>query len=140
MTAQTGKKTIAIHILPNISRYDSSQAMKFSQFITWEIFSFKNRAENKARTLVSDPFLFFNKLYIRSNQVINTLILMYFGRPSRHAIKTNYNISDCWSRKTLYFNFSQKRLALAFLPHFVYGFSRKIFLMLYSFNWLNFIV
>ena len=95
MTAQTGKKTIAIHILPNISRYNSSQAMKFGQFITREIFSFKNRAENKARTLVSDPVLFFNKLYIRSNQVINTLILMYSGRSSRHTIKTNYNISDC---------------------------------------------
>ena len=40
----------------------------------------------------------------------------------------------------LNFNFSEKGLGLVYPPHFVYDFSRKIFLKLYSINWLNFIV
>ena len=33
MTSQPGKQTIAIHILPNISRSKSNQTMKFGQLI-----------------------------------------------------------------------------------------------------------
>ena len=35
----------------------------------------------------------------------------------------------------LNFNFPKKGMGLVFLPHFVYGFSRKTFLMLDSINW-----
>ena len=31
MTSQTGQQTIAIHILPNISRTESNETMKFGQ-------------------------------------------------------------------------------------------------------------
>ena len=37
-------------------------------------------------------------------------------------------------------NFSEKGLELVSPPHFVYGFSRKVFFMLHSMNWPNFIV
>ena len=40
----------------------------------------------------------------------------------------------------LNFNFSEKGLGLVSQPHFVNDFSRKIFPMLYSINWPNFIV
>ena len=33
MTSQSGKETIAIHILTNISRSEGNQVMKFSQLI-----------------------------------------------------------------------------------------------------------
>ena len=33
------------------------------------------------------------------------------------------------------FNFSEKRLGLVSSPHFVYDFSRKMFLMLHAINW-----
>ena len=33
MTSQPGQQTIAIHILPNISRSKGNQAMKFGQVI-----------------------------------------------------------------------------------------------------------
>ena len=39
----------------------------------------------------------------------------------------------------LNFNFSEKSLGLVSPPYFVYGFSRKIFFMLYSLNWPNLI-
>ena len=40
----------------------------------------------------------------------------------------------------LNFNLSEKSLGLASVLHYVYGISRKMFLMLYSINWLNLIV
>ena len=56
MTSQPGLQTIAIHILPNISPGRGKQTMKFGQLI--EIIFFKNYAENEARRLVPDLFLF----------------------------------------------------------------------------------
>ena len=37
MTSQPGKQTIAIHILPNISRSKGNQAMKFGQLIKYNM-------------------------------------------------------------------------------------------------------
>ena len=37
MTSQPGKQTIAIHTLPNISRINGNQTMKFGQLIQYEI-------------------------------------------------------------------------------------------------------
>ena len=37
-------------------------------------------------------------------------------------------------------DFIEKGLGIVSLPHFVYDLSRKIFLMLYSINWPNFII
>ena len=51
-----------------------------------------------------------------------------------------YNISDCWSRDLLNFDFLWNGLGLASLPHFVNNISRKIFFKLYSINLPNFIV
>ena len=40
-----------------------------------------------------------------------------------------------FQRTMLNFTFSGKRLGLVSPPHFMYGFSRKMFFMLYSLNW-----
>ena len=40
----------------------------------------------------------------------------------------------------LNFDFSEKGLGLASPPRFVYDFSKKMFLMLHSINWRDFIV
>ena len=64
MTLVPGSQTIAIHILPNISRTrrKSNQTIKFGLLIECnKIFFFKNHAENKAERLVPDLFLFFTK-------------------------------------------------------------------------------
>ena len=37
MTSKPGKQTIAIHILPNISRSKGNQAMKFGQLIEYNM-------------------------------------------------------------------------------------------------------
>ena len=97
--------------------------------MTREIFFFKNHGESEARRLVLYFFCFLNRFC--------SLVLIYFNSPQMlHAIKTlNY-----WSRDMLKFDFPEKGLGIVFPPHFVYDFSRKIFLMLYSINWPNFIV
>ena len=37
MTSQPGQQTIVIHILPNISRSEGNQAMKFGQLIQYNM-------------------------------------------------------------------------------------------------------
>ena len=51
-----------------------------------------------------------------------------------------YETLDYWSWDVLNFNFSEKGLGLVSPPHFVYDFSRKMFLMLHYINWPSFIV
>ena len=48
-----------------------------------------------------------------------------------------YNKNKLYKLKT---NFSEKGVGLVSPPHFVYDFSRKLFLMLHSFDWPNFTV
>ena len=48
--------------------------------------------------------------------------------------------SDYWPRDMLNISFSEKGLGLVSLPYFVYDFSWKMYLMLYSINWPNFII
>ena len=51
-----------------------------------------------------------------------------------------YKTLDYWSRDTLNFNFLEMGLGIVSPRQFVYDFSRKIFLMLYSIDTTNFIV
>ena len=59
MTSQTGLQTIAIHILPNISRSESNQTMKFGQLIEYNMInlSVKNYTQNVLEKLFPDPYL-----------------------------------------------------------------------------------
>ena len=64
MTSKPGEQTIAVHILPNISRSKDIQAMKLDQLIEYikeNIFFFKNYAQNNAGGQVPDHFLLFKK-------------------------------------------------------------------------------
>ena len=86
--------------------------------------SFKNNAENETGRPVPNLFLFLKKSLFRQKQAINTLVLIYF--------------SSSW--------LLEKGLELVSphyifpTPYFPYGFSRKVFLILYSINLPNFIV
>ena len=50
-----------------------------------------------------------------------------------------YKTLDYWSIDMLNFDFLEKDLEIVSPLHFVYDFSREIFLILYSINWPNFI-
>ena len=81
----------------------------------------KNHAENKAGILVPDFFLFFSGLQFNFNVSI-ALNLAY---------NKNKLTLDYWSRDMLNFVLNNG-LGIASPPHFVYDFSRKMFLTLYS--------
>ena len=74
--------------------------------------------------------------------MVCSLIPLYFDS---HQLKLGYNRNKLfknlhyWSRDMLNFNFLDKGLGIVSPAHFVYGFSTKMFLMLYSINWPNFI-
>ena len=60
MTSESGKQTIAIQILPNISQSKVNQTIKFSQLIEnsmRNIFFLKNHAQNMEEKLFRDLFL-----------------------------------------------------------------------------------
>ena len=56
MTSQPGKQTIAIHILPNISRIKGNQTTKFGQLIEYGMRNVFH-TQNVLKKLVSDPTL-----------------------------------------------------------------------------------
>ena len=59
MTSQPGKETIAIHVLPNITRSKSNQTMKFGQLIEYNISDiFQNHTKCGGQTI---PELFSKK-------------------------------------------------------------------------------
>ena len=81
MTSQPGKQTIAIHILPNISRSKSNQEMKFGQLIqynTRNIFLEKSYMKYFEETIIR-PFSIKLKLSISLDQrskVLHSLFLL----------------------------------------------------------------
>ena len=76
------------------------------------------------------------------NKCSVALVFIYFDSLPLSIIYNKnklYKTFDCWSRDMLNFDILEKGVGLDFPPHFIYGFSRKMFLMFYSTNWLNFI-
>ena len=63
-------------------------------------------------------------------------VLIYFDSPQfRIQLKKKlYKTLDYCSRDMFNLNFTEKGLGLVSPPHFVYNFSRKMFLILYSTN------
>ena len=59
MTSQPSKQTIAIHILPYISRSKGNQTMKFGHLIEYIMRSIflKRPAQNVVEKIFPDPFL-----------------------------------------------------------------------------------
>ena len=60
MTSETWKKTIAMHILSNISRSKGNQTMNFGQLIEYgmrNIFVLKNNTHDVMEELFQYPFL-----------------------------------------------------------------------------------
>ena len=76
------------------------------------------------------------------SQMVSTLVSTNFSSPRLgHTIKANCTKNfKCWSRDMLNFYFLEKIMGLVSPSHLAYHFLRKIFLMLHSMNWPDFIV
>ena len=116
---------MAKHILPNISGNKSNQPIKLGQLIDYikRNMFLQKLCRTEAGRLVPDLFIF--------------LICLIWGKVSKNKL---YKTFCYWSRNILNFNFSEKGLGVVSPPHFVFVCSRKMFLMLCSVNWPNFIV
>ena len=53
VTSQPGKQTIAIHILPNISRREGNQTIKFGQLIEYNRNIFLEKSYTKSKLSIS---------------------------------------------------------------------------------------
>ena len=91
--------------------------------------------------LVPELSLVFQKLYIRTKQMVSIFVLIYFGRIFTWTYNQNkrYNISDCWYRDMLNFDFLSMGLGLTFPPHLCAWFFKKGISHI-IFNWPKFIV
>ena len=90
-------------------------------------------------------FYFLKERNIWWKEVVCSLVSIYVDRTqlknNKIINKKNlYKTLDYWFKDMLSFNSSEKCPGLVSLPHFVYDFSRKLFLLLHSINWPNIIV
>ena len=88
------------------------------------------------------PFFIFRKSLIWAKSKWSAASFQYISI----ALNLEYNKNklhktlDYWIKDMLNFNFSGKSLGIVSPPNFVYDFSGKMFLMIHSINWPNFIV
>ena len=76
---------------------------------------------------------------MRYQQVVCSLASMHsIALNSKYKKNKLYKTLGYWSRHMLNFNFPEKSLGLVSLPHFLYEFSRNLFLMLFPINWPNY--
>ena len=144
MALKPGLQTMTIHIFPNISQSKSNQTMKFGQLLQYNkrnIF-LQKLCGKWGRETSFRPLFIFLKSCILSKSKWSALYFQYISIALNFACNKNiqYKILDYWLRDMLNFDFSEKSLGKVFPQNFVQGFSRKIFLILYSINWPIFII
>ena len=128
----------------NISRIKDNQTMKLGQLIEYpkrNIFLLK-LWKKWGRGTSSSQFFVFLKSFILGKRKWSEAWFHYISIALKLAYnrKNLFKILHCWSRDMLIFDILDKGLGIVSPAHIVYDFSTKIFLMLYSINWPNFIV
>ena len=139
MTSQLGWQTITIHILSNIWRSKDNQAMKFGQLIKYKmIYIFLQTLYRKwIRKTSSRPLFIFKKSFIKGKSKWTTVYFQYLSIARNLAYNKSklYKTLKYWSRDMHNVDFLEKGLWIVSLAHFVYEFSRKMLLLLYSTKW-----
>ena len=89
------------------------------------------------RETISRPLFVFLKSFIWGKNKFQYISIALNLACNKNRL---YKTLNYWSRDMSNFDFLGRVIGIVSLPHFVYDFSRKMFLMLYSFDWPNFIV
>ena len=94
------------------------------------------------RETSSETLFIFLKSFILSESKWSAAWFHYVLMALKLAYNKNKQLKTLhyWSRDILNFEFLDKGLGLVSPPHFVYTFSPKMYLKLYSVNWPSFIV
>ena len=141
MTSQLGKQTITIHTLHYTSRSKGYQTMKFGPLIkynTSNIFLDKSYTKCDRETISRQNQ---NWVYLWINSLKFCEICFYYMLIWGISKCSETNLqTTCFYLIQRFFLKKKRHLELASLHHFLHGFLRKIFLLLYSINRPNFIV
>ena len=131
-------------ILANISRSKSNQTMKLGQLIEYNKRNIvlQKLTRKWGRETSFRPLFIFWKNLMWGKSKWSAAQFQYISIAFNLAYNKSklYKTLDYRVKDILYFNFSHRTLGLISPPHFVNDFSRKIFLMLHSINWPNFMV
>ena len=139
MMSQNGQQIITIYIVCNDSRCKDNQTVTFDQLIKYSVSNiFIQKSCRKWGRETSSRPLFVSEKSLRSKQVVNNLVLIYFVRPRPQQKQTLYYFK-LMIRRYVQFWFLIKGSGTSFSTTSFYNFPRKIFLILYSINWSNFI-
>ena len=143
MTSQLWKQTIAIHILPNISRSKENQIMKFGQLTEYNMINiFLEKSFTKYGGTIPRPFPKKSKLNIslvqQSKVLYNLNFIVCHVEGYRNILKLICRPLASTSNKAFLRN--KKMSGTSSLSHFLHRCKRKIYLLLYSLNWPNLIV
>ena len=108
--------------------------MKYGQLTQYKktnIFLQKLR-KKEGRDTSSRPLFVFQKSFTWVKNKWSTAWFQYILTALNLSYNKNklYKILDYWSGDTLNIEFLEKGLGIVSLPHFVYDFSRKMFIML----------
>ena len=138
MTSQPRWHTIIIHTMSNISRNKNSRTMKFGRLIEYKqrkIFIQKIFTKWGRWTRTRPPFVFQNSfISCKSKWCVTWFQHTSIALNLAYSKNKLYKTLDYWFRNILNFNFLEKDIGIVSPPHFVYDFSRNIFLKLYSIN------
>ena len=129
--------------MPNISQSKGKQTIEIGQLLEnnkRNIF-LQKLCGKWGRETSFRPLFIFSKSLIGGNSKWSAASFRYISIALKLLYNKNklYKTLDHWSRDMANFKFSGKCLGVVSPSYFVYDFSRKIFLMLHSINWLNFI-
>ena len=108
MTSNIGKQIITIYILPNISRRNDNQTIKFGQLIEYNMINIflSKSCRNWGRETSSRPFFFFFFFFIK----------FYFSTWTCNKNEP-CRCSDCWPQDMLNFDFLE---VLQYIPVLYY--------------------
>ena len=138
--SEAENQTIAIHILPNISRSKGNRTMKFGQLIEYNMKTFflKNHTQNMMEKAFPDSFLKYQNwacLWTNSLKFYTVYFIACKVEGSRNMLKLSCRLLAFTSRKAF---LKSKEKSEASLPP---SFSSWFFISLvYSINWPHFIV
>ena len=91
MMSSTGKQVTAKHILPNISRSEGNQIIKFGPLIGNNMANYKKNNQLLVRIIVLLVILFIIKLYARNNTFKHD---KYFSYKIMHKISSRYFLKN----------------------------------------------
>ena len=132
MMSQNGQQIITIYIVCNDSRCKDNQTVTFDQLIKYSVSNiFIQKSCRKWGRETSSRPLFVSEKSLRSKQVVNNLVLIYFVRPRPQQKQTLYYFK-LMIRRYAQFWFLIKGSGTSFSTTSFYNFPRKIFLILYS--------